>query len=1342
MRWHWPSNVGDIQAISMSSPTSPPLHDHELTVSLASDGSLQQVWIDHEHRVSVGETVRFEEKLRQARRICSEAGYLLAIRIQTALDQLARLPKLSTDTRLLALPWLDMLSAVICINRADFQCERLKISLASGSEKKNSYWQTSLTALDAKRRVFVFQDEFSKKSAMTQHPSLWGTSLLKVARLNSLHEYLSTDSAGPSAVLVFKNSISLPSLQNIEAFGATNTGDSASVDIFLVSENWDSEDYARAGTWLEALLALNINVTLFNTFSVAHSFGPATLTASVDLPAQPLRESNVRHFESRSIKRISVISYDIVRSTSLMGRLGPEVYVELITKIHSNFEQIVKQWRGKIDQPLGDDGSMCYFGLGHSTEHAGLFAINAASQMCELARRNQWPVRFGLASGVAAVDSMQPYGLIVHLAARLQKIAAPQAVYLDESVLLDSQGDFMVQQHTLERPLPDFEDIRVVFELGKKVVSSTPTTHPAILQPQLPFEGRQDLLGQLDQIWMQVRKGGGADLLIEGEAGLGKTRAVKHWVHARVAPEHVFYLRCKPHEYQVPFSIISQWIAQQIRFSNAGSAQEKWCELVALAEQKPHLKQYLSTYAYLFNAHPAGAPLSYADTLDQHKETIDKACQWLMDQVSSTPCVLIVDDYQSIDSSSAQWLGDLVKKTAQRYPLMVIVTQRPSQQSGRQYKACTHHHALKALSVGESDALVGQVLGGKKALSDDLLSQTLAKAKGNPLFLIQCTKLLMHAEYVAQIQTSQTLPRRSPVPETLSEILLHRLDLLGHTRDMVQVLSVIGHETTLQLLQKILLELNITKYSDEQLLLHCQELAQQGVLDVLFQKHQSVVRFSHALLMDAAYYSLWETDRRQLHSAVAKVLQREYQTDSSAVSVNVAHHLLAAGQIKQSVMQLQNAVRHCKQKGAHAVGIEVLRTLISILTTHHDFDPSEKALLSAHLSIAGQLLVTSGFASEEIEQHYQSALQISRKHDDQQSLLRAQLGLKNHYFMRGNFPLAHDYIAAIHQTAARVQHPLTVLEYDWARANLMFYEGQTVECAGLMSVCMAWCRQHNLGADLIQNPLVMAMMYRAFCLWMMGQPSQALSLSAQACDMADSGNHTLTRLQAHGIAAMIQYGCGNWQVALNSASKALEYANASQYSLWSAHARVMFGVAKARLGSMTEGLAIVKNAHADWAAHGAMLARSYYWALEAELHLDHGDLDVAQATIQQARAMVEQTSDVYYESEVARLEVKIQTSKSVPDMQLEFGLQQLEKVYRVTQSKQLHGLSLRILIDQFRMCRASADELQLHRIIARMQGLSTTLDHEPPTQDLATVRHLLAQVASRAGGMNAHFKSA
>src|SRR5262245_34281683 len=233
------------------------------------------------------------------------------------------------------------------------------------------------------------------------------------------------------------------------------------------------------------------------------------------------------------MRPITALFADIVGSTGLGERLGPDEVKALVGECVTRMSRAVEEFGGVIQAFMGD-GICAYFGVPAAHEDDPERAARAALRIIGVAAgyaggvEQAWGiegfnVRVGLNSGPAAVgvvggeDSQTvALGDTTNVAARLQGAAEPgsiavgpgTAARLAERFVLEPIGDVAVKGRS--EPVA-----------ASRLVGPRPSTEPP---SRTPLVGRDAELERLRSAIQDVRAGRGQVLLLVGEAGLGKPR--------------------------------------------------------------------------------------------------------------------------------------------------------------------------------------------------------------------------------------------------------------------------------------------------------------------------------------------------------------------------------------------------------------------------------------------------------------------------------------------------------------------------------------------------------------------------------------------------------------------------------------------------------------------------------------------------------------------------------------------------------------------------------------------------------------------------------------------------
>src|SRR6516165_58635 len=310
----------------------------------------------------------------------------------------------------------------------------------------------------------------------------------------------------------------------------------------------------------------------------------------------------------------------------------------------------------------------------------------------------------------------------------------------------------------------------------------------------------------------QLSEGRASALVIEGEAGIGKTRLVQSIVgDARSRDVAVFCGQAHPFERTRPFGVVAA--------------------ALDLSQRSPDPRR--AAIGALLAGQGAGAPARAAGDIQ----------------------------YRVVEE-----IVDLVEKSCAEQPVLVVVTARPSPLSADVVRllddlaaggAGTLH--LQPLKSDDVAVLACHVLG---ASPGPALTAMLAKAGGNPLWVVAMLRsladegMLRRAGDIVEATTSE-------LPASLSDLVVRRLRHLPRaTLELLQVTAVLGDAVSLGDVAAVARRPSAEVVG---------QLADAFDAQLLDEAGGRVV-FRHQLVHDAIYRHLPTPARRLLHREAAVAL--------------------------------------------------------------------------------------------------------------------------------------------------------------------------------------------------------------------------------------------------------------------------------------------------------------------------------------------------------------------------------------------------------------------------------------------------------------------------------------
>ncbi|MGH9156836.1 MAG: helix-turn-helix transcriptional regulator [Acidimicrobiales bacterium] len=443
--------------------------------------------------------------------------------------------------------------------------------------------------------------------------------------------------------------------------------------------------------------------------------------------------------------------------------------------------------------------------------------------------------------------------------------------------------------------------------------------------------GRDAELAVLRETLDHASRGTGGIVLVEGEAGIGKTRLLAEALALAV---------------ERGFTVLSG-AADEVASDRPFGA---LVEALALDGAPPDSERAALGRLIAVGVSAAGSPPGGAAAdLGYH---IIESIVGVVEQIASqTPLFLSIEDLHWADPLTLRALRSLWRVLV-RLPVVVVATMRPFPRSTDLDGALTDLSSGRArcIALGPlgDDAVGDLACSVTGAVPGPRLTRQLAAAGGNPLFIVE----LVAAASAGGPETATDDPPAGK-PELRRTILRRVRSLPRPTVDALKVAAVLGRRFGLSQLSAVM------ERSPVELFPVLEDALASGVLG----EEEGELVFRHELIRDAVYADLTLALRRGLHRQAARTLAA-----AGAPRTSVADHLLAGATPGD-----QEAVAWLAQAGraaaAHSpqTAVRLLEAAVSLSADPADHaDPANPAGAAADaLSVElAPLLIQAGRADE------------------------------------------------------------------------------------------------------------------------------------------------------------------------------------------------------------------------------------------------------------------------------------------------------------------------------------------------------------------------------------------
>lgn len=393
-------------------------------------------------------------------------------------------------------------------------------------------------------------------------------------------------------------------------------------------------------------------------------------------------------------RQLTVMFCDLVGSTALAKRLGPEELREVVRAYQEAAARVVGRFDGYIAQYLGD-GLLIYFGYPQAHEddasravRTGLGIVEAMAELNGRLHREKvarLAVRLGIHTGLVVVGEMGggvrheqlALGETPNLAARLQEQAEPDTVLISDTTHRLVRGLFACRELGPRDVKGSLTPLVLHQVLGESAaLSRLDVVGRANLTPLI---GRERELGMLLERWEEAKDGLGQVVLLSGEAGIGKSRLLDALKERLVSESHTRWeCRCSPYDQQSALYPVVEFLQRALRFQRHEPAEER------LRKIEAGLERYglgdAAAAALWAGLLSVPLPDRYAPitlTAERQKQkTLEAVLALLLAQAAERPVLMIMEDLHWVDPSTLELLA-LILGQVPTTSVLTILTFRP-----------------------------------------------------------------------------------------------------------------------------------------------------------------------------------------------------------------------------------------------------------------------------------------------------------------------------------------------------------------------------------------------------------------------------------------------------------------------------------------------------------------------------------------------------------------------------------------------------------------------------------------------------------------------------------------
>jgi class 3 adenylate cyclase/predicted ATPase/energy-coupling factor transporter ATP-binding protein EcfA2 len=949
-------------------------------------------------------------------------------------------------------------------------------------------------------------------------------------------------------------------------------------------------------------------------------------------------------------RQLTVMFCDLVGSTALSTRLDPEDLLEVIRAYQRAAGEVVHRFGGHLAQYLGD-GLLIYFGYPRALEDAAYRAVQTGLEIVEAIRRLRTrmelgedapiAVRLAIHTGPVVVGEMGEgnrdgelaLGQTPNVAARLQELAEPDCVVISAATARLVQGRFALEEmgaHLLKGIDDPIVPSRVLGLLEERGDTSREDERDTSF-----LVGRGEEIDLLKRRWEQCKDGVGQVVLINGEAGIGKStlvhtlrRNIEHEADSRIT------FRCSAHHQNSPLRPLSEYLGRILGFSREDTPESKLVKLERMLEGYRFAND--ETVCLLADLLAIPIPEDRHPALElsprqQRQRTHDALAAWLIEETRRHPVLVVMEDVHWADPSSLEVIGLLVEQ-APTARMLIVLTYRPEFVPPWPMRSHISLLVLTRLPRQQVEGIVSHLAGGK-TIPAEVIEHLVRKTDGVPLFAEELTKMVLESNVLTAIGDRYELTgplSELAIPSTLQDSLMARLDRLPGVREVAQLSAVIGREFSYEVLREL------TTVEESVLQMRLKQLVEAELVYQRGHPPHSTYVFKHALIQDAAYSSMLRRTRQRYHHQVAELFEKRFPEIVETEPEVVAHHYANAGLMEQALGYWYQAGRSAAQRSANPEAIAHLTKGLEALAGVSDESERIHRELDLQMTLGSALTAMRGHGAPEVEHTYAKARELCQRLGDTPRLCRVLAGICAHYIARGPASTARELAGQLLPLAKQQGDSRLLLT---AHANVgatSFMIGSFTSAADHLERGILLSEAQPRQGRPAQDQGVICYSWAALNLFVLGHPDESLKRSREAVALARSLDSRYSLAFALYFASFLHRFRREGEAAQACAEEAMAVSS-EEFALWWAGAKLFRGWALAEQGNISEGLVQARDGLEAWLSSGARVSHPHYLALLAELHMRAGEVAEGIHLLDEALGVHEKLAEGYYEAELHRL---------------------------------------------------------------------------------------------------------
>jgi DNA-binding SARP family transcriptional activator/AAA+ ATPase superfamily predicted ATPase len=409
-----------------------------------------------------------------------------------------------------------------------------------------------------------------------------------------------------------------------------------------------------------------------------------------------------------------------------------------------------------------------------------------------------------------------------------------------------------------QEPFPEkFNELRKQAIEGKAKPDIPGSAWPNVEKGEPAFIGREE---ELETLSRALRRPG--ILLLEGEAGVGKTRLMKQFFEQQPFSPRLFYARGHPLASQVPFYAIISAVREQL-------LDAEWQALDKEDQER------LSYFYHTNLQAPGGAafPRAEAEWLPVLEDVFLAFTRLVAIAAARRPLLFILDDAISLDQASIFLISHLIENGFfEKYGLLVVIASHEADNISLNLmlQRVRRERRLDRIQIPpfterEMKRFI-EISVGREPENEaiEIMSRL---SGGNPYFLTECVR---SAKWTIRAHNVSLRLEDCSIPESVAALVREKVNRLEpDSAQMIKAAAILGQKFCPDVLE------DMTGFDSAKITAGSEELIQEGFLKINHEIYPlGGYEFKHDVEREVLLENMTPSQRRELHLKAAKTLEK------------------------------------------------------------------------------------------------------------------------------------------------------------------------------------------------------------------------------------------------------------------------------------------------------------------------------------------------------------------------------------------------------------------------------------------------------------------------------------